>query len=302
MPAGGNNSSRDFWPAGEQLRPTEVRQVFHRRISTDYFTTMRIPLLAGRPFGHGDRENSQAVAVVSQSLVERYWHGQDPIGRRFMFTADGPPVTVVGVVGDVRHDWFRGGDTPTVYRPMSQDAPYRHHFVIRTTDDPMAVAGVLRKAVSALDPDQPVTNIATMEAALSDRAAGIAFIAQAITVIAIIAFVFAVMGLYSLMSFIAVRRTQEFGVRVALGAGRWDVIRLSAQQAVGITTAGAVLGTVMAAAMGRVMESILLGVVANSYSQLAGLVAALMLVALSAAYVPARRAASVDPTLALRAE
>jgi putative ABC transport system permease protein len=156
--------------------------------------------------------------------------------------------------------------------------------------------------VSALDPDQPVTNIATMEAALSDRAAGIAFIAQAITVIAIIAFVFAVMGLYSLMSFIAVRRTQEFGVRVALGAGRWDVIRLSAQQAVGITTAGAVLGTVMAAAMGRVMESILLGVVANSYSQLAGLVAALMLVALSAAYVPARRAASVDPTLALRAE
>jgi putative ABC transport system permease protein len=302
MPSGGNNSSRDFWPDGVQLTPAEVRQVFHRRISNDYFTTMRIPLLAGRQFDNGDRDDSQAVAVVSRSLVERYWPGQDPIGRRFRHTVDGPLITVVGVVDNVRHDWFWGTETPTMYRPMAQDAPYRHHLVLRTADDPMALAGALRRAVTAMDPDQPVTNIATMEETLTDRAAGITFIAQSVTVVAVIALVFAVTGLYSLMSFIAARRTQEFGVRLALGARRWDVIRLSTRQALGIAAAGAVLGTLLAAAVGRMMESILLGVVANSYTQLAALAVVLMTVALAAAYLPARRAANVDPTVALRAE
>jgi putative ABC transport system permease protein len=302
MPSGGNNSSREFWPDGVQLTPSEVRQVFHRRISDDYFTTLRIPVLAGRTFDTRDREGSEAVAVVSRTLADQYWPGRDPIGRRFRHAADGPPITVVGVVGDVRHDWFRRQSTPTLYRPMSQDVPYRHHLVVRTASDPMAVAPALRRAVTAMDPDQPVTELNTMENAMAARAAGITFIAQAVGVLAVMAFVFAITGLYSLMSFIAARRTQEFGVRLALGAGRWQVIRLTTGQAFGITAAGAVLGTMMAAGLGRMMESLLLGVVVNSYTQLAALVAALMLVALLAAYLPARRAADVDPTVALRAD
>jgi putative ABC transport system permease protein len=302
MPSGGNNSSREFWPDGVQLTPSEVRQVFHRRISDGYFTTLRIPVLAGRTFDSRDREGSQAVAVVSRALADQYWPGRDPIGRRFRHAADGPPITVIGVVGDVRHDWFRGQPTPTLYRPMSQDVPYRHHLVVRTASDPMAVAPALRRAVTAMDPDQPVTELNTMENVMAARAAGITFIAQAVGVLAVMAFVFAITGLYSLMSFIAARRTQEFGVRLALGAGRWQVIRLTTGQAFGITAAGAVLGTMMAAGLGRMMESLLLGVVVNSYTQLAALVAALMFVALLAAYLPARRAADVDPTVALRAD
>jgi len=302
MPAGGNNSVRDFWPEGVQLQPGDVRQVFHRRISDDYFVTMRIPVVAGRTFDTRDRVNTQAVAVVSRALADQYWPGQDPVGRRFKHGADDPPITVVGVVGDVRHDWFRDSGTPTMYRPLTQDAPYRHHLVVRTTEDPVALGPSLRRAVTAMDPDQPVTDVNSMENVLADRAAGITFIAQAVGVLAMIAFVFAVTGLYSLMSFIAARRTQEFGVRLALGAGRWDVIRLTTRQALGITAVGAALGALMSAGLGRVMESVLFGVVTNSYTQLGGMVIALMSVALIAAYLPARRAADVDPTTALRAD
>ncbi len=120
MPGGGNNASREFWPEGETLQPTDVRQVFYRRISDDYFAAMRIPLLSGRTFDSSDRPDSHAVAVVSRALVERYWPGQEALGRRFRLTANGPLITVVGVVGDVRHDWFRDARTATVYRPIAR--------------------------------------------------------------------------------------------------------------------------------------------------------------------------------------
>lgn len=154
----------------------------------------------------------------------------------------------------------------------------------------------------ALDPDQPVAAIKSMEQMLVDRAAGITFIAQAVTVVAGIAFGLALTGLYCLMSFIAAGRTQEFGVRLALGAGRWDIIKLATRQALAITVLGAALGSVMAAGVGQLMESMLLGIVSNSYAQLAVIVLSLLAVAWIAAYLPARRAAALDPTVALRAE
>jgi putative ABC transport system permease protein len=302
MPGGGNNASREFWPEGETLQPTDVRSVFYRRVSEDYFAAMRIPILAGRAFNTGDRPDSQPVAVVSRALVERYWPGQGGLGRRFRLTADGPLITVIGVAGDVRHDWFRDARTATVYRPYTQDAPFVLAFVVRTAANPMDLATELRRAVSAADPDQPVTEVTSMEQVLIDRAAGITFIARAVGVVSIIAVVLAITGLYSLMSFIAARRTQEFGVRLALGAGRWDVIRLTTKQAVGITAAGALLGGALSAGLGRLMESMLLGLVVNSFAQLGWIVLLLALAALVAAYLPAHRAASIDPTTALRAE
>ncbi len=175
-------------------------------------------------------------------------------------------------------------------------------FVVRTAADPLDLATDLRRAVAGTDPDQPVTEVNSMEQVLIDRAAGITFIARAVGVVSIIALILAITGLYSLMSFIAARRTQEFGVRLALGAGRWDVIRLTTRQAVGITCAGAILGGVLSAGLGRLMESMLLGIVVNSFGQLGGIVLLLTVVALVAAYLPAHRAASVDPTTALRAD
>ena len=242
------------------------------------------------------------MAVVSRGLADRYWPGENAIGRRFKVAADGPWITIVGVVGDVLHDWFQQRRAPTVYRPLSQEAPFPHAFVVRTIGDPTSIAGDLRRAVASADPDQPVMELKSMEDHIADRTSGLTFVARALGVVAVIAFVLAITGLYSLIAFLASRRTQEIGVRMALGAGWWQVIRLATAQAVRITVAGIALGGLLAAALGRVMESVLQGGVSNSLWQLAGLIVLLTVVALAAAYFPARRAADIDPTVALRAD
>ena len=302
LPYSGGNATRGFWPEGVTVKDREVRQVDYRRVSLDYFDTMRIPLLAGRDFSNGDRAGTEAVAIVSRSLAERYWPGASPLGRRFRITADGEWTTIVGVVGDVLHDWFQQRRAPTVYRPLAQDAPLSVAFVARTVGDPSNVAGDLRRAAAAADPDQPVIELKSMEDVIQDRTAGIAFIARALRVVGLIAFVLAITGLYSLMAFMTSRRTQEIGVRMALGATWWQVMRLATAQAVRITIAGLVVGAVMSAVLGRVLESVLLGGVSNNLSQLGMLTGLMATVALTAAYLAARRAASIDPTLALRAE
>jgi putative ABC transport system permease protein len=302
LPYAGGNTTREFWPEGAILNRAEVRSVDYRSSSDDYFDAMRIRLLAGRAFNSGDRGDTRALAVVSQSLVERYWPGEDPLGRRFRLSADGDWITVVGVVGDVLQDWFQQRRAPTVYRPLAQDAPFTQAFVVRTVGDPTGVAGDLRRAVATADPDQPIMDLKPMADFIVDRSSGIVFLAGMLGVVAAIAFVLAMTGVYSLMMFMASRRTQEIGVRVALGASWWHVIRVATAQAVRITVSGVALGGLLAAALGRVMESVLMGGVVSSLWQLGALAGMLTAVALTAAYLPARRAARIDPTLALRAE
>jgi putative ABC transport system permease protein len=302
LPYAGGNTMREFWPEGAVLDAREVRQVDYRRASPEYFATMRLPLVSGREFNDGDRTDTMPVAIVSGSLVERYWPGQDPLGRRFKITANGEWVTVVGVVGDVLHDWFTQRRAPTIYRPLAQEAPFAHAFVVRTIGDPESVAGDLRRAVAGADADQPISDLKSMDALITDRTAGLTFIARALGVVAVIAFVLAMTGLYSVMAFIASRRTQEIGVRIALGADSWQVIRIATAPAVRITAAGIVIGGLIAAALGQLMESVLKGGIAANSWYLGGLIVMLAMVALTAAYFPARRAAAIDPTIALRAE
>jgi predicted permease len=302
LPYAGGNMMRDFRPEDRVVEPRDVRQVDFRRASPGYFETMRLPLVSGRDFDGRDRMDSLQVAIVSQSLVDEYWPGEDPLGRRFKFAADGNWMTVVGVVGDVLHDWFLQRRAPTVYRPLSQDAPYTHAFVARTIGDPASIAGDLRRAITAADADQPVSDLKPMAAMIEDRTAGLTFIARALGVVAVIAFVLAITGLYSVIAFMASRRTQEIGVRIALGADWWQVVRIATAPAVRITAAGTLIGGLIAAGLGQVMHSALKGGVDSNLWYLAALTALLALVALTAAYLPARRAAAIDPTIALRTE
>jgi putative ABC transport system permease protein len=272
------------------------------RAWSSFFDAMRIRLLAGRAFNSGDHGDTRAVAVVSQSLVDRYWPGEDPLGRRFRLSADGDWINVVGVVGDVLQDWSQQRRAPTVYRPLAQDAPFTQAFVVRTVADPTGIAGDLRRAVATADPDQPIMDLKRMEDLIVDRSSGIVFLAGMLGVVAAIAFVLAITGVYSLMMFMASRRTQEIGVRMALGASWWHVIRVATAQAVRITVSGVALGGLLAAALGRSMASVLMEGVVSSLWQLGALAGMLTAVALTAAYLPARRAARIDPTLALRAE
>ena len=272
IPAGFNNNSRRFYPEGVVLTESEARFAEFRRITPGYFGALRIPLQRGRLFDDSDREASTPVAIVSASLARRYWGQGDPIGKRFRLAANGDLITVVGVSGDVVHNWFvRQSDA--VYRPITQDAPFTVAFALRTVGDPAALAGDLRRAIAVADPDQPISSLNPFEKLVEERAAGFVFIANALGVVGAIALVLSVMGIYSLMAFVTTQRTQEIGVRMALGAGRWQVIRATTRRAVGITIAGSIAGAVLAAALGRVMQSLLAGLVTTDALQLMGLVA-----------------------------
>jgi putative ABC transport system permease protein len=302
LPYGGANTGRELFPEGIDVPPADVRAVDYRRVTPAFFDALRIPLVGGRALNEGDASGSRAVAVVSRTLVERYWPDEDPVGRRFKLARDGAWITVVGVVGDVVQDWFQQRRRPTVYRPVAQDPPFAHAFVARTVGDPASLAGDLRRAVRASDPDQPILAVESMEDVVEDRTAGLVFIARSLAVVSAIALTLAIIGLYSLIAFTISRRTQELGVRMALGATRWQVVRLTTGQGCRITVAGLLLGLAGAFALGRLMESTLFGIVSISLWQLAALTAGIASVALLASYLPARRTARVDPMIALRSE
>ena len=171
---------------------------------------------------------------------------------------------------------------------------------MRTVGDPMAVAGDLRRAIAKVDPDQPIAALAALEQLVDDRTGGFTFIAEALGVVGMIAFALALMGIYSLMAFLTTQRTQEIGVRMALGAGRWQVIRATTARAFVITVAGLAIGTALAMLIGRAMQSLMFGLITTSLVQLALLVTLLGTAALVAAYFPARRASRIDPMAALR--
>jgi putative ABC transport system permease protein len=299
IPAGFNNTGRPFFPEGVELQPADARIVNFRQATNGYFSALKIPLVRGRWFEETDRTDTVPVAVVSASLARRYWPEEDALGKRFKLAQDGAWLTVVGVSGDVVHNWFVRREE-TVYRPVSQSPTYGGDFAVRTVGDPTALAADFRRAVAAMDPDQPVASLTTLEAMVEDRAGGFTFIARALGVVAVIALVLSVLGIYSLMAFLTQQRTQEIGVRMALGAGRWQVIRSIGTRALGITVAGSIAGAVLAFGIGRMMQSVLFGLVTSNAVQLALLVVVLAAAALVAAYLPARRAAAVDPMTALR--
>ncbi len=299
IPNAFNNQSRRFFPEGEELKEHEAEFAQYRSADSGFFAAMKIPLIRGRLFDASDRVDGPQVAIVSATLARNYWGDIDPIGKRFKLAIDGPWISVVGVAGDVVHNWFVR-EFETVYRPLSQTAPYSVAFALRTIGDPTALGGDLRRAIAKVDADQPIASLASMETLVEERAAGFVFIANALGVVGAIALVLSIMGIYSLMAFLTAQRTQEMGVRMALGAGRWQVIRTSTNRAIVITAIGAGIGSVLALGLGRLMESQLFGLVSINLFQLAGLVAVLAAVALLAAYLPARRAARLDPMSALR--
>jgi putative ABC transport system permease protein len=299
IPAAFNNSSRKVLPEGTTLTENEARLAEFRRADSGYFAAMRIPLIRGRLFDQSDRVESTRVAVVSDAVARRYWPNDDPIGKRFRLGAEGPLLTVIGVSGNIVHNWFvRQSDA--VYLPISQDAPYSVAFAVRTVGDPNALAGDLRRAITAADPDQPIGALAALDLMIEERAAGFAFIARALGVVGALALVLAVLGIYSLMAYLTAQRTQEIGVRMALGAGHWQVIRLTTAHAIRITAAGSLIGAVLAFGLGRLMQSLLPGLMLTNLWQLATLMLVLSVAALLAAYLPARRASRIDPMNALR--
>ena len=295
--------SRPLYLEGQPVDDTvPVRNVDLQRASPAYFETMRIPLVRGRGLTAGDGAEAPATVVISQRLAEDFFPGQDPIGRRLRLAKDGEWFTVVGIVGDVMQDWFAARINPTVYRPLAQDPTLRLMFAARTSGDPTRVASDVQRAVNAVDPDQPIELVASMDEVIRAKVTGIDYFARVLTVMSGIALVLALTGMYSLMAYLAARRTKEIGLRVALGATRRQVIWLTASRAGRIAVGGGLAGAALAVGLGRVMQSALFGLIAPSMLTVAVAVVTLAAVTVAAGFLPARRAAAQDPWAALRTE
>lgn len=309
LPAAGSNSSIAIEIDGRAVDDARnLPTVDNRTVAARHFETLQIPLTRGRGFSGADREGSADVAVVSESMAVRFWPGEDPIGRRLRVRygqlrgRTGPWLTVVGVSGDIIQDWFNRRDVPTLYRPIAQVPGDYFGIAARSEGDPMAVAGAIRQALLRVDPAQPVFEMASMRQVLHERMIGLQYLSAIMTVFGTLALFLAAVGLYAVIAYLVAQRRHEIGLRIALGATRRDVMRLTIGQALRLTLLGGGIGLALSIALSRVMESALLGIANSDVRIFAAFAAVLAGSALLAGYLPARRAASIDPMIALRAE
>jgi predicted permease len=285
--------------------------VDYRAVTPGYFRTLGVPLEQGRAFGDGDRQGADLVAVVNQSFARLFLSGQDAVGRSVTFEGrNGVPRRIVGVVGDVKSNI---GDQvpPTVFLPSAQTpAGYSRifggwfptHVVVRTAGDPAALAAAVTRAIHDTDPRVPVGRVRGLEQTLSESVAFQRFEMLLLSAFAALALVLAAVGMYGVMSYLVTRRTHEIGVRVALGAVRGDVLNLVLRRGLALALVGAAAGLLGAIALTRILTSQLYGVRPADPVTFAAVAVLLMVVALLACAVPARRAAGMDPVEALRSE
>jgi putative ABC transport system permease protein len=287
--------------------PGKKPNVITRVISPRYFSTMGIPLLQGRQINEQDRINTPAVAVISETMARRFWPGEDPLGKRITpGPLNSPPedwITVIGVVKDVRQFELVMDPKPQMYLSYEQADFFEPRDLVVSTDvEPLGLAATVRGAVWAIDKDQPVSNIRTMEEILSESVARQRFSMLLLGIFATLALVLAAVGIYGVMSYSVAQRTHEIGIRMALGAQKSDVLKLTVGHGLKLVLIGVVIGLVAAFILTRVMSSLLFGISATDPTTFITISLVLISVALLASYIPARRATKVDPMIALRYE
>jgi predicted permease len=285
--------------------PSHTGHAEYRRASSGYFAAMDIPVLRGRVFDANDGAGAPPAAVISQALAQKYFPGADPIGGRIQFgNMDGDQrlLEIVGVVGNVREYGLDGAPALTVYanafqRPQSDSLA----MVVRAQGDPATLIPAMRQTVKSLNPEMPTT-FRTLTEVYSSSLDARRFSLVIFGVFASVALILAMLGLYGVISYMVAQRTQEIGIRLALGAQGHDVLRLILRQGMTLTLCGVVLGLVASFALTRLMASLLFGVTPHDPLTFAGVTLLLATVALIASFIPARRATKVDPMIALRSE
>ena len=307
VPLSGNDFVLAFEIDGRPpLQPGVTQSTNYYSVSADYFKAMGIPLRRGRVFTERDIKDSPRVAVINETMAKKIFPDEDPIGKRITFDnrQKGNPewFEIVGIVGDVKQYGLDQTTTMQTYEPyIQQTFPYMT-LVVRTTGDPTNLNAAIRSEVLKLDKEQPTTNFKTLNEFFSISIAQQRFSVVLLGVFAVVALVLSAVGIYGVLSYAVTQRTHEIGIRVALGAGRRDVLRLVVGQGMLLTVIGVAGGLGAAFALTRLMASLLFGVTATDAVTFASVASLLLAVALLACYIPARRATKVDPLVALRYE
>ena len=286
---------------------SEVQGINQDTVSPDYFRATGIPLLEGRYFTERDVAGAPAVTIINKALARRYWPGESPLGKRIEVASNKQWLSVVGVVGDVKRQGLEAETEPGYFTPHLQPPAGRHlhsgwNLVVRTASDPMSLAAAVQREVWAVDKDQPVTNIQTLEQVISDSIAPLRFRTLLLGLFAVVALVLATVGIYGVMAYAVMQRTHEIGIRMALGAQLRDVLKLVIGQGMRLALIGIALGLLAASALTRLVKSLLFGVSATDPVTFVIVATLLAGMALLACWLPARRATKVDPMIALRCE
>jgi predicted permease len=285
------------------MRPNQAPRAMTSRISPGYFGAMNTRIIRGRDFTNQDDENAQPVAIVNETFARRYWPNQDPIGKRFSAgEPEDPKMQIVGVVQDGKYGGLNEKAQLYFCRPIFQSYLGSTTVIVRTNSDPQRLIPVVRKEIEKLDPNMPLSSAKTMTEKMTAPLMPARVAATVLGTFGILALILAAIGIYGVMSYAVSSRTQEIGVRVALGAKAVDVLKLTIGQGMMLVMIGAVLGTVIALALTRVTRSMLFGLSAADPITYGGVSAVLIVVALFACYIPARHATKIDPTTALHYE
>ena len=307
VPLAWKGGANGFTIEGSQPEPGFVPNAIHRQVSTAYFQTMGISLRDGRFFDGRDTEQSQPVAIINESMARGYWPTESAVGKRFKLgVPDAQWLTIVGIVADVRQ---MGMDVPVkaeMYMPYRQISSHPWYgprdLVVRTSGNPMTLVPGIRETIRTIDPNQPVSNIATMEERLTQETGSRRLGMILLSGYAGLALLLASLGIYGVLSYLVVQTTPEIGVRLAMGALPRDILGMMLKKGAKLILSGVAIGGITAFALTRLMASLLFGVSATDPLIFIGISLLLTGVALAACFVPARRATKVDPMVALRYE
>ena len=304
VPFSSSDSSSTFQIIGRPPFPSGEEPDAQVRVTTpEYFEAIGTGLKRGRLFTAQDSAETTRVVLINEEFARRFLPGQDPIGQRLNF-GGGEKQTqqIIGVVADVTNDDLDNEVDPIAYSPYAQNPSFTMNLIVRSTHEPTHLAAATRSEVQALDPNLPVSNIKPLRQMIYERSSPKRLMAYLMGIFGVVALLLASVGIYGVMSYAVTQRTQEIGVRMALGAQALDVLKLVVRNGMTIALVGVAIGLGGAYAMTRLLSSLLFKVAPTDVMTFAGVSISLIVVALIACYIPARRATRVDPLVALRHE
>ncbi len=309
MPFSGGNVGSDFRIIGRpEPAPGDEPGANNRSVTPEYFQAMKIPLIKGRYFNEQDRQGGTGAAIINQALAQQYFSSEEPIGKRISHIGanqnEGDPEQweIVGVVGDVHHSDLTVAANPEIYLPYQQNSWNWGNFLVRTSGDPASLAPAFREQIRAVDKSVTLTNVRPLPEAISETVAQPRFYTFLFALFGAIGLVLTVTGVYGLISYTVSQRTQEIGIRMALGATRQNVVRMVLRQGVVLALAGVAVGLTISLGLARVIVSLLFEVKPTDWISFSAATLVLLSAAILASYIPARRATKVDPLVALRYE